>query len=147
MARREDWPERLNAYIAAIGRAEFQWGALDCCLFPANAIEQMTDDDPAAEYRGRYDDEGGARALLAEIGGGVPDMLAAIAAGNGWAEVKPSFSQRGDLLFLSDAIASRRNEFGGYAGLCLGPMAACFILDHGLALLPMRYATRAWHVV
>ncbi len=54
LSKRSDWRNRLNAYVEAQRRGGFAFGARDCALFVAGAVEAMTGIDYAAEYRGRY---------------------------------------------------------------------------------------------
>jgi hypothetical protein len=52
-----DAPKRADAlkhYLAENGRRRFVWGELDCFLFVADWVEQITRRDPASAYRGAY---------------------------------------------------------------------------------------------
>jgi hypothetical protein len=57
----------LDEYFASVTR--FAYGEMDCCLWPAGWVQAQTGQDPAAIYRGRYDDEAGAKAFAEEAGG------------------------------------------------------------------------------
>lgn len=62
----EGWQPRLVAYLAEVGRADFAYGRNDCALFAAGAVQAMTGEDFAAEWRGRYTTlRGGLRLLRA----------------------------------------------------------------------------------
>lgn len=50
-------------------RARFVWGQTDCVMATANYIRDMTGNDPAAPWRGTYDDEAGAIAVYSAFGG------------------------------------------------------------------------------
>jgi hypothetical protein len=94
------------------------WGANDCALFAADAIEAMTGVDIAADFRGKYHDEASALALIHSITGGstVADAAAYCAAQHGlveWTQPDPGtpgsrlpaplLARRGDLVVLPDA--------------------------------------------
>lgn len=67
--------EGLTRYIRDAMRRPFEWGAHDCCLFPADWVLRVTGIDPAADWRGGYTDEEGARRLV-EAAGGLPSLFA-----------------------------------------------------------------------
>lgn len=77
MARRpEGWRARLNTFIASNLDRPFAWGEFDCCvgLF-SGAYEAVTGDSILDEYRGEYDTEQGAFALLKRDGFATPADL------------------------------------------------------------------------
>lgn len=96
MPRRQDWPERLSAFIAAREHTPFQWGVQDCCTFAADAALTITDEDPMADLRGYTTAVEAARLLVTPIAELVGARLPAVARG---------FAQRGDL-----AIAPQLND-------------------------------------
>lgn len=130
--RLRDWQERLQALVVARLAEPFAWGSNDCCLFAADAVAAETGADPAAPYRGTYDDERGAMRLVRSLGG-----LAAIATLGGGVEVPPVLARAGDVV-----LGHVDREC---LGVCMGatwhaPSAA------GLAARPMSEALRAWRV-
>jgi hypothetical protein len=64
-----DHQDRLFAFIEATRLQPYAWGTNDCVTFPANAILAMTGFDPAAKWRGKWNDEASAKALLEAEGG------------------------------------------------------------------------------
>ena len=66
--RRNDWPERLAAFVDARRRAAFRWGTNDCCIFAADWVLEATGVDPAAHWRG-YASEAEAQAIIDAAGG------------------------------------------------------------------------------
>lgn len=66
--RRNDWPERLAAFIDAHRRAAFRWGTNDCCIVAADWVLEATGDDPAAQWRG-YASEAEAQVIIEQAGG------------------------------------------------------------------------------
>lgn len=59
-----DWPQRLAHAIEARKRSPYEWGRNDCALFAADLIAAVTGQDFAAPFRGKYQDEAGAKAML-----------------------------------------------------------------------------------
>lgn len=138
MHRREDWPERLNAYFDSVRASPFQFGTLDCCLYVAGAVEAMTGEDLASEWRGTYEDADGAIAALSQWGS-LETMLEAMATEFGWHEVGPKYVKRGDILLLS-GIGDR-----DVPGIYMLPIASAFVEGHGLFGFSRSTIARAWH--
>lgn len=93
MKRLSDWEPRLDIAIAAGRRAPFAYGSHDCLSFPALCIEAVTGVDLFEPFRGRYNDQAGAAAL-------VPDMepfLEDLAQRHAWAAQEPCTARKGDL--------------------------------------------------
>lgn len=65
-------------FINQTGRRSFVWGQSDCSLMVADWCVWVGHGDPAAGWRGSYDDQDGCRALLDERGG-LADVVAACA--------------------------------------------------------------------
>lgn len=117
-----DWPERLAARVEECRHLPFEWGRQDCALWAADTVLALTGDDPAAEYRGTYDDERGALQLIRDAGGmrGLVNLP----------EKHPGLAQRGDVVL---AVVDRRETFGiadvggwwapGADGLVFRPMS------------------------
>lgn len=61
----------LDDYINSIRKKPFEWGKHDCALHAANAVLALTGDDPAAEWRGKYDT---ANTAMRIIGCGVEEL-------------------------------------------------------------------------
>ena len=127
--RHQDWEKRLAAYLSQVGL--FEWGQNDCCLFAANGVLAMTGVDYAQPYRG-YTTAKEALRLLGD------DGVEGVAI-KAWGEPKPpAMAKRGDpvLVDLGDDIA---------LGLCVGAKIAA-VGPHGLVMLPMKKAVKAWSV-
>lgn len=131
--RLKDWPSRLEASLLAARRRPFEWGAHDCCLFAAGAVEACTGVDLAAEYRGGYSDEAGARALLEQLGG-----LQAMA-GQVGPEIAPRLAAAGDI-GLADMGGGQSSlvVHSGQVWLGAGP--------RGLLVIPAGQVSTAWRV-
>jgi hypothetical protein len=90
--RNRDWTTRLHDVIkAALGRP-FSWGEFDCCLFAAECAVAVCNTDPAAEYRGKYTTETGAKRLLKKNHGSLEAAWDAC-----FSRVPPAYIQRGDV--------------------------------------------------
>ena len=72
--RRQDWPERLAAFLEERRAERFEWGRNDCVLFAADAVQAMTGVDLAAPWRGQWDSRASAVDALGRAGG----LLAAV---------------------------------------------------------------------
>lgn len=67
--RRNQLPNLLHAFIESRRHAPFKWGENDCCLFAADWVLELTGDDHAKQYRGKYSDEKGAARIIKRRGG------------------------------------------------------------------------------
>ena len=142
MNRRRHWEAELTRFVANNRDRRHKWGEWDCILMASSAIEAMTGTDPAAEYRGRYDDERGAAQALRDIGEGT--LVKTIDA---QLERTPvSMARRGDLV-----------EVKGSIGVCIGGVAvfvgeerfaenAGIAPRQGLVTIPRTEWVRAWKV-
>lgn len=140
--RQPDWETSLTAYVASVRNRPFEWGAHDCILFSASAIEAQTGIDIAAEYRGRYHNRGTANKILKSKGNGT--LLRTLDAT--LERRKPSRARRGDLVW-----------FEGSVGVCMGGVAlfvgeerlaekAGALMRDGLISIPRRLCTKAWAI-
>lgn len=111
MKRREDWPERLHAFIDERRDVSFQWGVNDCVLFAADGILRMTDEDVLGDLRGQWSGAQEAMNLLRSLGG-----MEAVADARFERTTEP---QRGDLGLMTDG---KREFFGLFTfGKICGP--------------------------
>lgn len=96
MIRLDGWERRLDQAIATGRRAAFQYGGdtpHDCLSFPALCIAAVTGTDLYEPWRGRYADEGGARALVPDI----EQLLEGLAARLSWPALDARQARKGDL--------------------------------------------------
>lgn len=104
LSRHPKWRASLCAFLSSVSRAEYKPGQHDCALFAAGAIQAMTGEDLAAEFRGQYQSIGDGYALLREKGFDGPVEFAAAH----FEEIEPLFAQVGDLAVVdgddSDAL-------------------------------------------
>lgn len=122
MAKRNDWPERLVAFIESRRHEPFQWGVNDCALFAADCLLELTGVDHAAGFRGYRTQKGAAR-RISRVGG-----MSSFA--NGLAEKDVRFASRGDVVL---ALVEGRETFG----ICIGGGHWCAPGPTGLVFRPM----------
>jgi hypothetical protein len=133
--RREDWPERLAAVIEAAQQRPFAWGRHDCCLFAADVVLELTGQDFAAPFRGRYATALGSKRALSRYGQGTIARTVETLLGEG---IAPLAARRGDVV-LADT------EMGPALGVCVGAVAL-FAAPKGLAARDLTACRLAWRV-
>lgn len=133
--RREGWETALAAYLAQVKREPFAWGAHDCCLHAAAALQAQTGVDAAAEIRGTYHDAKGAAAMLRRRYRGstfrVPEK-------HGLQAAPVKLAQRG-------FIVGKKMERRAALGVCYGAKSY-FVGKDGLIAVPTLACERAWRV-
>lgn len=142
VSRFEDWPTRFSTFLDARRTTRFAYGAHDCCLFVADALEVITGIDFAAEFRNRYHSAFGARRRIREIcpSATVAAIAALIFGAYGLREISPAYAQRGDVLALSLA---REGIVLGLISLDGMPIIAA---EYGWGISDRMYAVKAWKV-
>jgi hypothetical protein len=125
----------------------FTWGANDCALFVADAVERMTGVDIAADFRG-YSDEPGAfvaiRAVTGQAAGAsvtVEQAAEFCAAKFHLAELEfPLRAQRGDICSIEESgrVILALVHPNGREVVTAGEL--------GLRRFPITQIRRAWHV-
>lgn len=134
--RVQGWPERLAAFLAERQERPFAWGEQDCVSLAADAAVVLTGRDPLAAYRGRYESEDDAYALVGEDG--LVAFVARLMAEFGAPECPVSLAQRGDW-----AMVSVGNQF--VTGIVAGETVAAPGVRR-LAYVPLKRAVAAWAV-
>lgn len=134
MTRKSTWEADLNAYLAAVRKMPFRWGAHDCALYIAGAVEVMTGVDPAAAYRGQYSTELGAAKALKKLGAGTLEATLDAT----FPPIATGFIGRGDLAWNGESV-----------GVCIGA-DALFVGEEGssvgLVRIPRREWVKGWRV-
>lgn len=131
MQKRADYLSKLHEYLASKEKTGFSFGRLDCALFTAGAVAAMTDEDPAAGFRGGYKTRlGGLRKIRAA---GFRDQIDFVE--KTFTEIRPAFAQVGDVVLLND----------GVMGICAGDRIAV-AGDQGLAFVPLEMVARAFSI-
>ena len=130
MARLRHWESRLAEAIARAKAEPFIWGAHDCVLWAASAVEATTGVDYMADFRGRYKSAAGAARLIKREG---PTLAEAV--DKRFARVPACRAQRGDLLLAQKAL-----------GICDGAIGWFVTPDQGLQRVKVRDCEAAWRV-
>lgn len=144
LTRTTHWATReLNEFLRDHEATPFEWGAWDCCLMAANAIQAFTGTDLADDFRGKYSDRAGALALIQTVTGGttVEDAAAYCANKHGLTEwAVPLLAQRGDLVVVDDSgeLIAGFVHLNGRHVISIGA--------NGLKRLPLTAVKRAWKV-
>lgn len=99
-----DWEQRLYQFIEGRRLRPFAWGQHDCALFAADAVQQMTGVDLAADYRGKYRTLKEARGL-----GELADLVDRAGLSR---KPNPRFAMRGDVVLMGGPRPA--------LGICLG---------------------------
>lgn len=133
MVRFPDWPQRLARAIEAKRRLPRVWGVNDCCLCAADLVAAQTGQDFGAPFRGRYDDEPGAWAILRTLG---HDSLASLA--DSCLPRGVGRPKRGDIVLQPQFIGDALTVVWG--GGVVGPG------DRGLTLAPRAPDAPFWSV-
>jgi hypothetical protein len=134
LTRREDWPERLAAFIEARRTRRFKWGEHDCALFAADWVLECCGVDLADCYRGTYRTAITGRRLV-DAGGGL--MMMVRRAGL-LALPSPYEAHRGD-------IAQTANHGRTALGIVDGPQVVG-PGEGGLVWHPIHDAIMAWRI-
>jgi hypothetical protein len=132
--RLEGWEIRLGKFLQARAHLPFAWGTNDCLIFAADAVEEMTDVDPAARWRG-YTTKEQAAALL-EHGGGVEGLITTGLGSSPHRHYR--LARRGDIT-LADCGH-------GPTGCVVDDSGARLIAvtEEGLRRLPLKEAVLVW---
>ncbi len=131
--RREDWPQRLAAFIESRRLQPFAWGENDCVTFAADCARELTGTDPIAELRGSWRTALEAARVLDELGG----LRAAVTQWQG-DELPPALAQRGDAVLVEQLGRE-------LLGVCVGDQIVA-PGEHGAVWLPISAAVAAWRV-
>ena len=135
IVRHRAWEEALAVYLDRVHDVPFAWGVHDCALFAAGAVRAMTGIDPAADFRGQYEDVRGAALALRALGAGTLYHTTCQWLG---APVHAAQARRGDVVMRGKAL-----------GICVGARS-WFVGDDlgraGLVDMPTLDCRHAWHI-
>lgn len=130
--RPQDWPALLVGYIDGARRSPFAWGSNDCVSWACGWHKLMTGRDVFEPFRGKYDTEADAFAIMAEHG--VKNMDDAARFLFGTPNAGTMHVGRGDIAFAQGAL-----------GICVGGQGAFLTLD-GLAFLRHAHFELGWSI-
>ncbi|WP_417656195.1 DUF6950 family protein [Pseudidiomarina aestuarii] len=132
--RVKDWPTRLIQLLQQRRTMPFEWGVNDCCLFAADAIEAVTGEDPAPEFRDRYSTELGSMRVLKREGYESIEAVLRAKLGEPNPRQAPA---RGDIVLVD------------YMGtLTVGVYFNCawVLSEDGLVQAPAKWIIRTWSI-
>lgn len=128
------WEQALAATTRAAMAKRHAWGSHDCALFAADCVRAVTGIDLAEEFRDQYEDEDGARRVLASLGcADVGDLAARYLP-----EIDPPMARRGDVVMME-------GRFGPFLAIVDG-RTAVGPSRRGLEHAPLAGALRGWRV-
>lgn len=94
-----DWQTRLIGVLKDPKYREYRRGQTDCAMLVADCCLAVSGKDPAAEYRGEYDDLAGAIKALKNHGS-IADALS-----RHFERVDPALAQRGDAVMMGSDMS------------------------------------------
>ena len=134
MNRLTDWEQRLADFLADNFSRPFQWGEWDCALFGTACAAELTGEDRAAVFRGRYTTREGSALALRELGKGT--LLKTM---DSLFTAKPAaFAVRGDLVWHNGSVGVCYGAYGLFVGEDDG--------REGLVRVPRAEWAKAWAV-
>lgn len=125
--------DKLPAILQSYAAAKFKWGELDCCMFAADVVKEMTGHDYAWKFRNKYKSKFGAMRAIAEYG-----SLSGLVTVNVGPMRRPLEARRGDFV-----IADMPE--GEAVGIADGD-GAMFLAETGLVRVPLSVCKGCWHV-
>jgi hypothetical protein len=142
--RAQNWQTLLHEFLETRARQPFAWGANDCALFAADAVQAMTGKDLGAAFRGKYSTQAEAEAQMTATCGSA-DALALAAHLCQQAGLPPrshvNFAQRGDVIALKNPDGSHSLGIVALSGV-----HALFVTEGGLRRMRVRDCVAAWQV-
>lgn len=143
MARYEDWPKRLQDYIAERRAQPFAYGTNDCCQFARGAAIAITGQDPMALVSS-YKTATRAKVLQGRLGASLEEAVESVLGGLGYEAVSPAFAQRGDIVLAEVPSDGGLMPATGIVDFC--GTRALFVGQNGLCSLPVSKCLQAWRV-
>ncbi len=128
-----NWQKDLASLLRERQNTPFEWGENDCCLFVSDCILAMTGKDVAAEYRGRYTTEIGAKRVLNRLHGSIENVL-----DEKFERVPASHAQRGDLIMFDSELGKTMGILWSSELWSVGLEGACVVSEY--------QALSAWRV-
>jgi len=135
--RTNNWPAKLDLFIAEKRHQPFDWRTNNCAFFACDWIAILTEKDHAKGYRSKVTSELTAARRLKEAGG-AEAIAEKVCEQNGWQEVTPAFARRGDVVSLD-------TETGVALGVCAGGVAV-FAGRLGVEFRPVTECRKAWRI-
>jgi hypothetical protein len=144
ISRKPNWETLLHNFLEGRKAAPFAWGANDCALFAADAVNAMTGTDLGASYRGKYTTQAGANSQMQTICGSSDALALAthLCSSAGFAQwPNVGFARRGDVIVLANPDGSHSLGI-----VSLNGVQALFVTTTGLQRMRTRSCVAAWKV-
>jgi hypothetical protein len=137
------WQRQFHVFLLERSTTPFAWGANDCALFSADAIQSFTGQDIADDFRGKYTTQIGAFKTVKSITGGstVADAALYCATKHGLTEHTHSLmAKRGDLVLVDNGgeLIAGVVHLNGYNVVSVN--------EKGIVRLPITAIKRSWSV-
>lgn len=130
--RIDNWEQVLADYLTASQTLQFEWGKNDCALWASSFVDMVTGQAIAEGWRGFYDSEAGANALMLERGFANCEAIA-----DYHLQQKPlKMASRGDLVLHPC----------GALGICDGRRSYFLSPDRGFSAMLTIQCKKAWEV-
>ncbi len=137
--RAEGWEGRLDAVMTRYLSEPFVWGQSDCFFAVGDVIAAMTGgESPMEKYRGKYDSESGAAAMLKKVTGGTvyDPLFSGLQPVCGW-----NYRASGDVgIYEWEGV-----QYTGFVGNC-GNRFYLRRVDGGLIRIDSDRTARLWRV-
>lgn len=139
MIRFNDWQQKLDRFFASCSVTPFVWGKFDCCLFPADAIVEMTGVDIIPNFRGKYSTEDEALAIIDRAGfANSEDLGRSVAEKYGMQLITMDNVAKGDVILMKLEICSWFGVWNGWDISTVG--------TNGLVSFARKRGILAWRV-
>lgn len=136
--RYNNWPSKLHSYVESHTNTPFAYGQFDCGLFASGAIEAMTGEDWAEEFRGYGSAREALQAIKLECGSSsIAKLGLYIASKHHLKAVPVLMAQRGDLAI----VRNRRFGIVSLTGTDIYVPAKV-----GVIRVPLEQATKVYRV-
>ena len=94
---------QLAKYLEKIKNKPFKYGALDCAIFTASAVDSQVGTKLKSKLFGKYKNLKDIAKRIKEIGkGGYTKAIEKICKDNKFKEISPDYAQRGDVCIMKD---------------------------------------------
>jgi hypothetical protein len=140
LQRLPDWPLRLEAFVQQRAHQPFAWGAQDCALFAADAVQALTGVDVAPPALRQHRSARAALRSLQAHGG-----LHGIAQAALGTPIAPALATVGDVLLVNSNNLAFMHPGRPMLALCNGSTALA-PGPQGLVSVSLQRATHAWRV-
>jgi uncharacterized protein DUF6950 len=140
LMRKEGWEGLLALHVEVHARKPQKWGELDCSLFACDWVLSATGEDPAREFRGKYETMPGAYRLVKDYAGGLQGTAEKISFRMGMEETTWQFARRGDIGLVPG---------NGSPALGVVDTSGKNFAVHGkdgLDFIPLKNAIKIWRV-